>query len=208
MLEAWTSIIPEYIESSSEILIQSSMQIFNTYLKCHLAPPDGCRVNTEDEVDEIEDNDRIKFKDQLQTIGMFGRVILNHSLPVLYTLLEDRTNLLRSHLYKMQQRAMTVEESNKLDNLFEDLHWIILIAGHVLSMDCDGETPLIPSEVMQYSINMCSKSETNLDVTLKVIFVLHISILSKLKFIFLSFSTWLVYKQMVIQKIWNNAIKH
>lgn len=84
MLEAWTSIIPEYTESSNENLVQSSVQIFNIYLKCHLAPPDGCRTNCEDEVDEIEEDDRNKFKDQLQTIGMFGRVILSHSLPVLY----------------------------------------------------------------------------------------------------------------------------
>lgn len=84
MLEAWTSIIPKYTESSNDNLVQSAMQIFNTYLKCHIAPPDGCRGNLDDEVDEIEDNDRVKFNEQLQTIGMFGRVILSHSLQVLY----------------------------------------------------------------------------------------------------------------------------
>lgn len=167
MLEAWTSIIPEYSDSGNEILVQSAIQIFNTYLKCHLAPPDGCRVNNEEEVDDIEDNDRIKFKDQLQTMGMFGRIILSHSLPVLFRFLEDRTFLLRSNLYKMQQRAMTIAESNCLDNLFEDIHWIILITGHVLCMDCDGETPLIPSEIIQYSIEMSAK-QSNLDASLKV----------------------------------------
>lgn len=167
MLEAWTSIIPEYSESANEILVQSSTQIFNAYLKCHLAPPDGCRGNNEEEVDDMEDNDRIKFKDQLQTIGMFGRIILSHSLPVLCTFLENRTYLLRSNLYKMQQRAMTIAESNYLDNLFEDIHWITLISGHILCMDCDGETPLIPSEIIQYSTEMSAK-QTNLDATLKV----------------------------------------
>lgn len=63
---------------------------------------------------------------------------------------------------------MTIAESNNLDNLFEDIHWVVLIAGHVLSMDCDGETPLIPSKVMQYSIDMCSNAQTNLDTSLKV----------------------------------------
>lgn len=64
---------------------------------------------------------------------------------------------------------MTIAASNNLDNLFEDIHWIVLIAGHVLCMDCDGETPLIPSEIMQYSIEQCSKAQSNLGATLKVL---------------------------------------
>lgn len=70
----------------------------------------------------------------------------------------------------MQTQAMTIAASNSLDNLFEDIHWIILIAGHVLCMDCDGETPLIPSEIMQYSIEQNLKQHANLDATLKVFF--------------------------------------
>ena len=66
----------------------------------------------------------------------------------------------------MQSHAMTIAESIYLDNLFEDIHWIVLIAGHVLCMDSDGETPLIPSEIMRHSIQQ-SKSFTTLDATLK-----------------------------------------
>lgn len=49
----------------------------------------------------------------------------------------------------MQTRAMNIQEAEALDNLFEDLHWIILVSGHILCMDSDGETPMIPSEIMQ-----------------------------------------------------------
>lgn len=69
----------------------------------------------------------------------------------------------------MQSQTMTLNDSAALDNLFEDIHWIILIAGHVLCMDSEGETPMIPSEIMQYSIEKCNKTETNLDATLKVL---------------------------------------
>lgn len=87
MLEAWTTILKDFKDSANEYLSLASMRVFNTYLQCHLAPPDGTRSHNDDQVEEIEDNednDRIKFRDQLQTIGMFGRVILDHSLPVLY----------------------------------------------------------------------------------------------------------------------------
>lgn len=83
-------------------------------------------------------------------------------------LLEARIDKLRGHLLSMQSQAMTISESNSLDNLFEDLHWIILIAGHVLCMDSDGETPMIPSEVMQYSITQRNNSVTTLESTLKM----------------------------------------
>ena len=47
-------------------------------------------------------------------------------------------------------------DSIKTENLYEDLHWIILLAGYILSDDVSGEKCLIPDEVMMYSI---AKSE-------------------------------------------------
>lgn len=69
----------------------------------------------------------------------------------------------------MQGRAMNMSEGAALDDFFEDIHWIILIAGHVLCMDSDGETPMIPSEIMQYSITQINRLESSLDATLKAI---------------------------------------
>ncbi|KAI4457644.1 exportin 47-related [Holotrichia oblita] len=171
MLEAWTTILKDFKDGANDYLSLASMRVFNTYLQCHLAPPGGTRTHNDDQVEEIEDNednDRIKFRDQLQTIGMFGRVILDHSLPVLYKLLEERIEKLRAHFQAMQTQAMTIAESTNLDNLFEDVHWIILIAGHVLCMDSEGETPVIPSEVMRYCLQQCTNSVCTLDATLKV----------------------------------------
>lgn len=87
MLEAWTNILQEYNSSSDKLLANAATRIFNTYLQCHLAPPDGTRKSNDEETEEIEDNednDRIKYRDQLQTIGMFGRIVPEHSLTVLY----------------------------------------------------------------------------------------------------------------------------
>lgn len=86
-MEAWTSIIQEINDTSNEVLKQSATKIFNVYLQSHLTPPDGSRQplgDEEEEIEDDEDNDRIKFKEQLQAIGMFGRIIPSHSLPVLF----------------------------------------------------------------------------------------------------------------------------
>lgn len=69
----------------------------------------------------------------------------------------------------MQAQAMTISDSQDLDNLFEDLHWTLLIAGHTLCMESEGETPLIPSEIMQHSIDQHSKNKTSQIATLKTL---------------------------------------
>ncbi|KAF5273427.1 hypothetical protein FQA39_LY07444 [Lamprigera yunnana] len=171
MLEAWTGIFQECSSGSDSLLYQSAIRIFNTYLQCHLAPPDGSRLQEKDceEIEDNEDNDRIRYRDQLQIIGIFGRIVPSHCLPILFRLLEDRGNKLKTHFQTMQNRTMTLNDSQMLDNLFEDIHWILLISGHVLCMDSDGETPMIPSEIMQYSLEQFDKSEANLQATLNVL---------------------------------------
>lgn len=181
MLEAWTAILQQYNEeqtgSLDRNLRECCVRIFNTYIQCHLGPEDGCRQNPSDEIEEIEDNednDRVRFKDQLQTIGLFGRFIPSHALPLLYKLLEVRIEKLANHLNQIQSRPMNISEANYLDNLFEDIHWIILISGHVLCMDSDGETPMIPSEIMRYSIDQYNKEkQSNIDATINAFVVIN-----------------------------------
>lgn len=170
ILEAWSSLLQDVQSLPTDIIKQCAIQIFNTYLQCHLAPPHGTRENPDlegEEIDEAEDNDRIKYKGQLQTIGIFGRIIPDHSLTILHGLLEERTQKLNNHLTQMRVQTMTLADSNVLDNIFEDIHWLVLISGHIICMDSDGETPLILSEIMQYSISQMNSGEINVDDTLK-----------------------------------------
>ncbi|KAJ8920418.1 hypothetical protein NQ315_005284 [Exocentrus adspersus] len=171
MLEAWSTIIQEFSPTENK-LAECSKRIFNNYVQCHLAPPDGCRQSNNGDLEDIEDNedkDRSRYKDQLQTIGVFGRVVPSHTLPLLFKLLEARIEKLVVQLESMHNRAMNISEAASLDNIFEDIHWILLISGHVLCMDSDGETPMIPSEIMQYSIEQNKRNETTLDATIKAI---------------------------------------
>lgn len=58
----------------------------------------------------------------------------------------------------------------KLESVFEDLHWCLMISGHVLTMESVGEVPCIPSEVVAYSIkrmNLHSNVEATLETLAK-----------------------------------------
>lgn len=159
MLETWVSGMVDKPIFPNEFYKQSSVQIFNTYLQCHLSPPDGTRgagakeLNNE-EIDATEEDDRSKFKEQLQTIGHFGRQVLHHTLPLLSRLLEERTNKLKEQLNRLvgQPDSLNISGLTSAESLYEDLHWLVLIAGHVLCMEADGETPLVPADIMRYSM--------------------------------------------------------
>lgn len=165
LLETWISGPMELSMFSEEFLKHSAVQIFNTYLKCHLSPPDGTRgaggkeFNNE-EIDAIEEDDRSKFKEQLQTIGNFGRQVLSHTLPLLSRLLEERTNKLKEQLNHLvgQHDSLNISGQTSIENLSEDLYWLVLITGHVLCMESDGETPLVPSQIMRYSMEQVLSS--------------------------------------------------
>nr|XP_046471552.1 exportin-4-like isoform X1 [Neodiprion pinetum] len=176
LLEAWIIVLSEAQLFPSEFCKQSSAQIFNTYLSCHLAPPDGNRgaggkeLNDE-EIDATEENDRDKFKEQLQTIGNFGRQVPGHSLPLLARLLEDRTNRLSGQLNRMadQSQPMSISSSSLVEALYEDIHWLVLLAGHVLCMDSEGEVALVPSEIMRYSMDQTQQGQVNVETTMRLL---------------------------------------
>lgn len=158
ILETWVSATTDAITPifPIELSKQSGIQIFNTYLQYHLSPPDGTRgvgskeLNNE-EIDANEEDDRSKFEDQLQIIGNFGRQVLNHTLPLLSRLLEDRTSKLKAQLNRLVGQ-LNITDLSSIEHLYEDLHWLVLISGHVLCMESDGEVPMIPSEIMVYSM--------------------------------------------------------
>lgn len=98
--------------------------------------------------------------------GKLGREILGHSLPLLARLLEDRTSRLRAQLSSIvsQPETLKISGNMSLENLYEDLHWIILLATHVLCMESEGEVATMPSEIMRYSMKQV-KNNKNLTYT-------------------------------------------
>lgn len=54
-----------------------------------------------------------------------------HSVPLLTQLLEDRIGRMRSQLTHILSNNLTIAENTQLDQLYEDIHWLLLIAGMV-----------------------------------------------------------------------------
>lgn len=66
----------------NEFCKQSSIKIFNVYLQCHLSAPEGTRSPEEKDLNkekvEFEEDDTVRFKKQLQTIGKYYIYVLSY----------------------------------------------------------------------------------------------------------------------------------
>ncbi|XP_012697798.1 exportin-4 [Clupea harengus] len=180
LLESWLTLVQDDEHFPRGCFVQPAVQVFNSYIQCHLAAPDGTRNLTangvashdEDEINELQEDDRELFSDQLASIGMLGRIAADHCIPLLTNLLEDRVTRLHGQLQRHQQHLMTSPlpssvDRKVLDDLYEDIHWLILVTGYLLADDPQGETPMIPAEVMEYSIK--HSTEVDMNTTLQLL---------------------------------------
>ena len=110
--------------------------------------------------------DRVRYKETLATIGALGRLAAGHVVPLLTDLLEGRIARLHGQINRLvNQGSRDIDRA--LSNLYDDLHWILLVAGNVLTLDTDGEPSLIPSEIMKYSLDQAPS--VNVEASLRVL---------------------------------------
>lgn len=121
LLESWLTLVQDEEHFPRGCFVQPAVQVFNSYIQCHLAAPDGTRnlvrlffflfflhiqlsfpssvINSvllpnpqsvngisshdEEEINELQEDDRELFSDQLSSIGMLGRVAADHCIPLL-----------------------------------------------------------------------------------------------------------------------------
>ncbi|XP_026733701.1 exportin-4-like [Trichoplusia ni] len=165
-LHSWSSLVHETDGYSNETLMNPCIEIFNTYLQSRLAPPDGTRgtENTEEDIkDDLEEDERKLHSNVLMTIGAIARKAPAHCSHVLFTLLQDRSKRLENQLHMMHVGKIPMTGGEELTNLFEDLHWILMITGHFLALDCtEGETVMIPSEIIHFSLTENANTDASL----------------------------------------------
>ena len=161
ILEAWVCILHENTIFPQGYCKEAAAAILKTYIEVSLAPPEGIRARqVDEEIEETEESDRVRYKDTLSVIGALGRECLDLSLPLMINLLEGRIGRLHGQIQRIASQGGR-EIDPVLGDLFEDIHWVVLIAGNVLSLDVDGETALIPSEVMHHSINQAGSIDVS-----------------------------------------------
>lgn len=151
LLEAWLNILTDSENCPRDLIQPVVTDIFNCFLKAHLSPPEGFRqpIQADDGIEEDEESDTDQFKDQLQSIGVFGRFILPHAVPIITQLLFFKCQALQQQIESVASNKAPRES---LEPIFEDLHWGILIAGHTIAFEALGETNLIPTEINDFSI--------------------------------------------------------
>ena len=161
VLEAWVCILHEDSIFPPGYCKEAAAAILKTFIEISLAAPEGVRARqAEEEIEETEESDRVRYKDTLSVIGALGRECLDLSLPFLISLLESRISRLHGQIHRVSSQGGR-EIDPVMSDLFEDIHWIVLITGNILSLDVDGETALIPSEVMQHSISQAGSVDVS-----------------------------------------------
>lgn len=151
LLDGWSRLAMEDFPLSPN----HCSNIFESFLHCHLAPPLGCRpVDGNDIVLEEDEEDKDKFKDELCSIATLARVNLPHCLNLINNLLIER---------------LSGNIQISLTELYEDLHWIVLVAAALITDDVIGETPLIPSQIMQNAIDELKSGKTTLNATVSFV---------------------------------------
>ena len=154
----------------SATIKQHTKIIFNKFIECRLMIIDN--PGDDREVNETEECEREHFKEELTIIGFLARINPEHSMQSLSHLLDEKILLLCTRLGQLQPDSSFNESiSNNMSGIFDNLHWILMIAGHVLCMDCLGEYPLIPKEIYTYSIEQVASgqidTQSSLDCLMK-----------------------------------------
>ncbi|CAF0749134.1 unnamed protein product [Adineta steineri] len=149
LLQAWSRLLYGIDFGRFSNLRPLAIEIFDTYLQTHLHINDNQENNEFDlNDDDNDEDDRDLFSEQLICIGLFGRHIIDYALPLLIRLLIDRTK----KLYDIMNNPSSNINTNNLDRTNDDLHWLLLICGHVITEEYDSdEQKTIPEAVMNFS---------------------------------------------------------
>ena len=151
ILDSWVIVVSHTEEFPSSLVIEHCYKIVMSYISIHLAPPSGIRKPGWDDEDidtDLVDMDRDSCSDELSNIGHLARQCLPQVLPTLIEKIDERVVALRQILENIAQGAVA---NGNNDDLFEDVHWLILVSTFVLTTEQSGESAQLPTEIIEYS---------------------------------------------------------
>ena len=156
LLEVIVRLLEGPNDALKTFLLEPSTNIFTVYLQSKLMAPRGLREcqDTSEVIFDLDEDDREMYSDELSYIGAISRNIPGHSLPLLVSLLHQCI-LECIAIYKLFTRDQTsiAVHINKLEGLYEDIHWLLLVSTYTLSNVVSSEESTIPKEILEYSIS-------------------------------------------------------
>ena len=136
-----------YDSSTIDALVPFTLRVWERWLRSKLGAPDGDRLDLnedDEEIDELEEEDSLRFDVQLTAIGLLSRICVSQSLSIIIQLLTTRIKSIASVLQGGSEISV---------GLWEDIHWLFLSLGHLLADDVESsESRYIPIEIMNCSI--------------------------------------------------------
>ena len=152
LLLAWVTLLSEMSEDvyAPGWFNLIGPELFSAFLKFRLTALSGgsrplSSGGEDQEIDELEQDDRDIFVEHLSSIATIARTICPHALPTACQLLE-----------KCGEAVLKcVGSGEKVPvGLYEDFHWLILLIGHICVDITEGEEVQIPKEIRKYSYSI------------------------------------------------------
>lgn len=98
--------------------------------------------------------DYMVYEDQLQFIALLARLDIPTTAKRMHECLSSRCSALQAELKRQEDNSSgdTAKSQWTIDILHEQIHWIVLLAGHMLADSGTSERVLIPKSVLAYSM--------------------------------------------------------
>ncbi|KAN0065561.1 hypothetical protein ACQY0O_001401 [Thecaphora frezii] len=114
-------------------------EVFRPYVTGRLQAAAMPAEDDMSEHDEAAAKDRDVYSDQLITIAGLGRLSASDNLRALLELAQPLCQRLSA-----VAQGQAAAEPQELEKVWEQMHWLLLIVGHLLADEAKGETPEIP----------------------------------------------------------------
>ena len=93
---------------------------------------------------------QVRYKETLATVGALGRLAAGSVVPVLTELVEKRISRLHGQINRLVGQGNR-DIDRALSNLYDDLHWLLLIAGNVLTLGIYTSSHKHPKDCLLFS---------------------------------------------------------
>ncbi len=154
LLEVMVRLLEGPRDAMHKFLLPPATELFMVYLRSKLSQPLGtkkCETYKELNVD-FEEDDLSIYEDELSYIGSISRAILPNSLPQLLTALQQSISECSNILQSFAKDQSTIPDSiDYVECLYENIHWLLMVATYTIADIVSGEVSIIPVELMDYS---------------------------------------------------------
>jgi hypothetical protein len=161
VLGIWVRLVSEPSLFKGETLAHFIAPVVEAFLKSKLTAPEGWREECGDSEEFTAgfEDDKEECLEQLQSVCILAREIPFYVLPQLVELMCSRISRLVVIFLQPSSDGVL-----SLNSLFEDLHWLMLVSGHIINNVSRDEASLIPHPIMSFSMSRSKELSQQCDV--------------------------------------------